>query len=235
MSEVLSTTSNRVTALERLTTEIPGAKCFEDGSSIEAQARAVLNYVLKVDNLMLVRTADCVARDCTTCPNCSVQTPSTRSPYCGSWCRESAAFVRQVRTGLIDGMIFDADRQVALGQVLWHLLGGGRPLRLSLVPDRTKLQVISKAEGRCLGCGDEATTVDHIGSGCNRSINLRPVCAACTSDRQFGDKRLVESLEFRMHCESIGFRIANRTPVRCCDDVDTWDWRQYLKERGAML
>jgi hypothetical protein len=65
----------------------------------------------------------------------------------------------------VDGSAFDPARQVGLGQALWHLQGGGYPLRQRLVPPKVLAKVIERDGGRCAECGEPATEVDHVGSG----------------------------------------------------------------------
>jgi hypothetical protein len=100
-----------------------------------------------------------------TCPNCGGAATSPRSPYCGPACRDTASFVRQFRHAVADGSIFDSERQIALGQALWRLQGGGFPHRQSLVPARIVAKVIERDGGVCSLCGAPATEIDHTGSG----------------------------------------------------------------------
>ena len=65
----------------------------------------------------------------------------------------------------MEGTIVDEDRQIALGEKLWHVLGGGYPRRQSLILPKSLEKVIRRAQGHCESCGAVATTVDHIGSG----------------------------------------------------------------------
>ncbi len=99
------------------------------------------------------------------CPNCDQPVLTTRSPYCSDPCREMAAFIRQMRHALDTGSIENPDRQVALGQKLWHLLGGGYPLRESLIPNSVIKKVFQRESGKCQACGAPATRIDHTGSG----------------------------------------------------------------------
>jgi hypothetical protein len=66
---------------------------------------------------------------------------------------------------LATGALSDLDRQVAMGQKLWHLLGGGYPLRVSLVGQKDLDKFLLKSGGLCAECGNPATTYDHLGSG----------------------------------------------------------------------
>ncbi|MCW5943525.1 MAG: HNH endonuclease [Fimbriimonadaceae bacterium] len=202
-----------------------------EGATIEEQARAVLAGLLAAIPDGPYPSA--VLIDPRTCPNCDAPVESLRSPYCGEGCRETAAFVRHVRAGLAEGSLEDPDRQVALGQILWYLLGGGRPLRLRLVPDRAIARVIAREGGLCQECGEAATTVDHIATGCNRPINLRAVCARCTRTRPFGDPGLVADPCFGRRLGEFAVRVGAPGPLRCCDDAANWDWRQYLQVRKA--
>jgi hypothetical protein len=213
---------DRSSVLERLRGDLTAL----GGEDIDAQARRVLQYVLN-ESLAVEVVADPSA-----CPNCGATCGSTRSPYCGEHCREMAGFVRQFRTGLIEGWIFDPEKQVALGQVLWHLLGGGRPLRREIAPAKARERALTREEGRCQVCGVAATTVDHVGSGCNRPSNLRAVCDACCEDRAFGDPKVTEREEFRRTVEELAGRIGSLQSLRVCDDAETWDWREFLRARA---
>ncbi|MCO5297517.1 MAG: hypothetical protein M9921_11730 [Fimbriimonadaceae bacterium] len=99
------------------------------------------------------------------CPNCGSRCSSTRSPYCSAHCRAEAAFVRQFRAARDQGTLADPERQAHLGQALWHLLGGGYPHRVTLIPPSAQRQVLKREEGKCQECGAPATTFDHVGSG----------------------------------------------------------------------
>lgn len=99
------------------------------------------------------------------CANCGAETPNLRSPYCSDHCKETAAFVRQMRHALDCDLDSNRLRQIALGQKLWHLLGGGYPIRESLVSERVIAKVIEREHGKCQACGSPATRIDHTGSG----------------------------------------------------------------------
>jgi len=203
-----------------------------DPDDIEEQARAVLRLVL--DPTSAHAGSALPANPCA-CPNCDDAASSTRTPYCSEACREAAAFVRQVRAGLMDGAILEQQRQLAFGQVLWYLLGGGRPLRVHLIPERARLQVKSRAGDRCQLCGAPASTVDHIRTGCNRTINLRAVCDACNRSKPFGDVTVLKQPTAASTLSELSARIGSEFPLRCCDDAATWDWRAFLDERLAAL
>ncbi len=173
-----------------------------------------------------------VATDAGLCPNCDAPTAADRSPYCGEFCRDQAALVRQIRAG-VPSSLLDPERQIAVGQSLWHLLGGGYPLRQSLVPERARLLVISKNGGLCEACGRSATQIDHRRTACNRPINLRPVCEACNQDRPFGDPDVMTRPEFAQVLKVLATRIGADQPLRVCDDAESWDWRAYLRERNG--
>lgn len=130
-------------------------------AKVDEQARAVLRYVLELD----YPTTKAVHPDPTTCPNCDRPATSTRTPYCSDRCKEMSAFIRQFRGSMASGVISDPERQVAMGQKLWHLAGGGYPLRLTLAPASALRQVDRRTEGKCEICGNPAATYDHLGSG----------------------------------------------------------------------
>ncbi len=215
-------------AVEQLADDLPSEVAFGSESSIEDQARAVLSLLVdRIKKVSLV--TDRKDADPSTCPNCGIEVASTRSPYCGEPCREMASFVRQFRTGLAAGWILDREKQIALGQNLWHVLGGGRPLRQSLILGKPRQKVIGRDGGKCQVCGAVATTVDHVRTGCNRPINLRAVCDACCTARPFGECQILDKAQAKF--DEIAQRIASAKPVRACDDAETWDWRAYLKTR----
>ena len=220
-----------VDAFRRLQSSLP-----EIGSGdIADNARASLRYIVEPIAADAVAISQAQDIDPLTCPNCGCPIELTRSPYCSVLCKESSAFVRQFRAGIVDGTVFDHERQIAFGQNLWFLLGGGRPLRQFLIPPKTRLQVFERSDYKCTLCGAEATEIDHIGTGCNRSINLRAVCEACCRAKPFGDLRVTDTAEFIERREEFAARIGGDAPIKCCDDAASWDWRSYVDQRVALL
>lgn len=134
---------------------------LSQSSEIEEQTRGVLKLLTRNP---LAQVAHPLSGP-DACPNCGRPCGDLRSPYCGTACREMAAFIRQFRSALATKALDDPDKQAALGQKLWHLLGGGFPRRMPLIPDRVIRQVIAREAGRCQECGASAVTVDHPGSG----------------------------------------------------------------------
>jgi hypothetical protein len=98
------------------------------------------------------------------CPNCGGVAPSNRTPYCSDCCKSVSAFVRQFRVALAAGGPND-ERLMMFGQTFWFLIGGGRPLRVSITPNSAVKQVFKRTEGKCEECGAPATTIDNVGSG----------------------------------------------------------------------
>jgi hypothetical protein len=147
--------------LQRLLDQLPRTGTSEDP---DEQIRAVLWPI--VDRaLRLDPTSSQIAPDSATCPNCGGPAASERSPYCSSQCRETAGFVRQFRAAMDSGQAFNLERQIALGQALWSLQGGGYPRRQMMIPRRVIDKVIARDQGVCSVCGGPATEVDHTGSG----------------------------------------------------------------------
>lgn len=192
-------------------------------------ARAVLRIVLEAT--FVAPDVEPVPPNPNLCPNCDMPVDSIRSPYCGDLCRDQAALVRQIRAGL-DGALSDEERQIAVGQSLWHHLGGGYPLRTGLMTEKAIQAVIRRDKEACQECGQPATTVDHLRTGCNRPINLRAVCESCNQDRPFGDPDIVASEIYQTRLTELAARIGAEKPVRCCDDAATWDWRAYVRLRS---
>lgn len=210
-------------ALEKLLASLPAGECPDIGD----QARAVLRFPLEL--ALLIEEVDPVEANPENCPNCDRAVGSTRSPYCSTECREISGFVRQFRATLHTDAIFEKDKQIAFGQIFWRLLGGGLPFRNSLIEPKASKRLFDKYEGRCAECGVPATTVDHIGSHCNRTSNLRPVCERCATTRPFGDERVLSSSGGLLN--DIAQRIGNERPIRGCDDAAAWDWRAYVSGR----
>jgi hypothetical protein len=198
---------------------------------IEDQARAMLTLVLIKPNTPPQNPVK--TENPTTCPNCGVPDNGTRTPYCSTECRDEAAFVRQLRHGLQLGTILDRERQIGMAQEFWHMLGGGYPLRVTLIPPNAIAKVIARDGGTCPECSEPATTVDHLKTACNRPINLRAVCETCTRDIPFGSKKVLGKSEIHQKIQRLAQRIHSPTPILACDNADTWDWRHYLKKRKA--
>jgi hypothetical protein len=192
-------------------------------------ARATLRLVLEppIADLPPIKPNPAV------CPNCGQPASSTRSPYCGTDCRELAGFVRSFRSGLRDGTLSDPDKQIALGQVLWRILGGGLPFRNSLISEKDLARLYKKTDGRCEECGAPASTVDHRGSHCNRTTNLRPMCDACAITKPFGSESVLNKPSAQGLLTEMAARIASEEPLRPCDDAETWDWRAYVAARRS--
>lgn len=150
--------------LDRLAAMLPPLSVLDEEGDMDTRTRAVLG-------LMLERAArgfsdvSIVPEDPSTCPNCSAPVPSTRSPYCGEWCREVSGFIRQFRQGVTTGSVADPERQAALGQKLWRMLGGGLPRRLALIPTRAWERELEKRGRTCESCGAPAVTLDNMGGG----------------------------------------------------------------------
>ncbi|CAN5486558.1 hypothetical protein BH11ARM1_BH11ARM1_00860 [soil metagenome] len=170
--------------------------------------------------------------DVMTCPNCGVAAGSDRSPYCGTRCREIAAFVRQFRAAQADGSFENLERRAALGQVLWFLLGGGYPRRIGLLTPKIIASVLARHGGKCELCDSAAVEIDHIATACNRPINLRAVCWQCHKTRAFGDADVLSQIEL---IDELKTRTSAIEPIRCCDDSSTWDWRAYVNKRKSLM
>lgn len=165
MRAMLRDSNVMTVACQRLSSSLPSLMQLSGAKDADEQARVVLHLVLdRIPFNEELEETEPVNSDPMTCPNCGHEAASTLSPYCCEACREEAAFVRQFRSGLASGSALDPIRQAALGQSLWHVLGGGYPRRKDLVPQRTVEKVIQR-DLCCTVCGQPATTIDHTGSG----------------------------------------------------------------------
>lgn len=214
-----------VAVLERLRRELPPFGAPDDpDEAIRSALRPLVERARVTENVPL-------PEDPLTCPNCGSPTSSERSPYCGTKCREMAAFIRQFRACMMDGSVFDIERQKGLGQALWSVQGGGFPRRQLMIEPKIVAKVIAKQGGVCAQCGAPATEVDHVGSACNRTSNLRAVCANCNRAKGFGDANYGFSEAYKECARRVGSYI----PLHPCDDPAGWDWRAYLARRKAAL
>lgn len=214
--------------LKRLHHELPR---FGPENDPDTQIRAVLRPV--VERMSPNIPTDPVPSDPQTCPNCGQPAASAKTPYCSDQCRAHAAFVRQFRSSLKDGSILEPQRQMGLGQALWSLQGGGFPRRQMMIEPKIVAKVIEKQGGKCQICGKPATEVYHVGSACNRTSNLRAVCAECNPGKGFGEADYQPSKQVQALYDDYAARIAAEPAVRICDDAEIWDWRAYLKARVA--
>ena len=210
--------------MTQLKAELPP---FGDASlSFEDQARSVLHILLEESEAFLR-----LGEDPRCCPNCDVTAESLSSPYCSEKCRSQASFVRQFRAALATASILTPDKQVVFGERLWWLLGGGLPLRESRILESGKRQVVKRCGGKCEFCGAPMTDIQNFGSGCNRPLHLRAVCANCSRTKPFGDLAFSQSPEVVMVLTDLSQRINAATPIRPCDDPEAWDWRAFLAQR----
>src|SRR5262249_55877928 len=117
------------------------------------------------------------------------------------------------------------------GERLWWLLGGGLPLRESRILESGKRQVIKRCGGKCEFCGEPMTAIENVGSGCNRPLHLRAVCAACSKTKPFGDLEFIQRLEIVSTLDGLRERINTKVALRICDDAEFWDWRAFMAAR----
>ena len=146
--------------LRRLTDQI--SRIAEPEESLELRARRVLQLIAESPSQPIAQPS---VYGPELCPNCGTATASRTSPYCSAGCKDKAAFVRQFRAALSTEAVFEPEKQLALGQKLWALLGGGLPYRESLIPNSALKQVRKRSEGRCEICGEPAERIENFGSG----------------------------------------------------------------------
>lgn len=143
--------------------DLPSFEHVSSLPTLEEQARSVIEWIGR--RALTLEYSTKVLPDSLTCPNCGTRFCAPRSPYCSEACKDQAAFVRQFRAGIDTRTMDEPDRQVALGQKLWRILGGGLPLRVSLIPDKAFAKLLARNGGKCEHCGLPAKHVDHIGTG----------------------------------------------------------------------
>lgn len=204
------------------------------GDDQDHRARATFRWFLE-HVLESPSSSTLISPDPMTCPNCGAAWTDKKSPYCSQACREESSFVRQLRRLLQTDQVFELEKQATQGQILWHLLGGGYPRRNAMVLPRAKEKLFAREEGRCQSCGAVAVTFDHIGSACNRPINLKVMCDDCAETKEFGDTRIVGKPEIQERLRHLADRIASPVAMRPSDDPESWDWRAFIKPRGLGL
>lgn len=201
-------------------------------ASIEDQVRSVLHLLVPYADDSSARA---LHGDASQCPNCDGPIENLSSPYCSETCRNQAAFIRQFRGAVASGIILNPEKQVAFGERLWWLLGGGLPMRESRIPESAKRQVIKRCSGLCEFCGAPMTTIENFGSGCNRPLHLRAVCSDCSKTKQYGDLEFGHSPKVVHLLHDFSLRINAPLPLRSCDDPDNWDWREYVARRRNFM
>jgi hypothetical protein len=218
-------------ALTKLMGDLPPPSEVSIGDHTDRQARAALALIVKaaIDQR---HEREPEPDDPGACPNCGKRMAGETSPYCSEVCRSQAAFVRQFRRNLQEESVFDHERQAAMGQVMWHILGGGYPRRNKMVPESAKRKLLAMA---CANCGASATTFDHKGSACNRTSNLQPMCALCSVTQEFGDAEFLARPAVQMLLSDLAARIASPTPLKLCDDPDQWNWRTFISNRKSAV
>jgi hypothetical protein len=97
---------------------------------------------------------------------------------------------------------------------------------------RARERLFERGGGKCERCGAVATTFDHIGSACNRPINLRLMCDVCAETREFGDPRVLDAPASAARLDRLARRIAAPVALFESDDADAWDWRAFLSRRS---
>lgn len=154
---------NRNATFAELLEGLPRVGASEDP---DIQLRAVLRPIVEraVDE-WLGKAVETIPADPGTCPNCGQPAPSLKTPYDCDLCKDQAAFIRQFRKAINDGLILDPERQMGMGQALWSMQGGGYPRRQTMVPAKVLAKVIERDGGVCQVCGAPATEIDHTGSG----------------------------------------------------------------------
>ncbi|MFM9872409.1 MAG: hypothetical protein ACKVQS_02960 [Fimbriimonadaceae bacterium] len=201
----------------------------DDTISIEDQARSVLHLLCEPTNPKAPKPKN----DPNLCPNCDQPVSKPTSPYCSETCRNQAAFVRQLRAAIATQTILNPEKQTVFGERLWWLLGGGLPIRESRITESGKRQVIKRCGGKCEFCNAPMTTIENFGSGCNRPLHLRAVCAKCSRTKPFNDPNFSQSNPVLTLLNDLRQRVNAPTPLRPCDDPDKWDWRAFIVQRRS--
>ncbi len=214
-------------SINQLKTSLP-AIC-DANLSLEDQARSALHLLF--DSKTEFKPPATPSESFQLCPNCGTPSESLSSPYCSEICRDQAAFVRQFRNAIATDSILTSEKQTVFGERLWWLLGGGLPIREARIPESAKRQVIKRCASKCEFCAAPMVTIENFGSGCNRPLHLRAVCANCSKTKPFGDPAFSQSPLLK----DLSQRINAPTALRSCDDPQNWDWRAFLAERRSSV
>ncbi len=173
------------------------------------------------------------------CVNCaSVIKEGTRArAYCSELCGQEADWVRYARRCHADGRDQQPDVRQALRIRLALVLGGGYPKLIRQLPEATRLAVYERDEGRCCGCGQPGTEIDHRSGNSSDMLNLQLLCDSCHNKKTVASfvKITKDSHpEAWKKRQALVDRAMARVPLRLCD-ADEWNTihRELLRRRRS--
>jgi 5-methylcytosine-specific restriction endonuclease McrA len=171
------------------------------------------------------------------CLNCDAALEKAKL-FCSDRCSDEAKLVRYVRRCREDGRDEKPDVREAIHIRVAHILAGGYPERERELSKSTRLQVVTRAGGRCQQCGEPGTQVDHISGSSNDPKNLQLLCRKCHSAKT---KSAMVPLspdddDFIEYVDKIVLltgRFDAPKPTRICDDHERWPtaWKAVLLQR----
>jgi hypothetical protein len=173
------------------------------------------------------------------CASCSAACPG-RGPFCGSYCKALAEFVRLCRRWLREPAK-QADPQYPYAlQVRLAFLHSAR-IGHGQVYDKQarhlthvqKAAIRERDSGLCVKCGKPGAEIDHINGSSDDPSNLQFLCLDChhaktrqamTAITDPADRAAIAAL----HAE-LAHRINSPAPCRACDNEQTWAnaWRSW--------
>lgn len=153
--------------------------------------------------------------------------------FCSPLCVQTAKTIRYGRAVYADGRIELPDVAEALRIKLASVLGGGYPEAERRVSSARRAAVFTRDGGICQLCHDApATQVDHLDGSSDDLENLRGVCDSCHRGRTLASVRAATPAEVLIGI-GIRARIDAASPLRACDDHETWagTWRSLQRDR----
>jgi len=173
------------------------------------------------------------------CANCDAACLG-RGPFCGSYCKAFAEFVRLCRR-----WVRDADKQadpnypyalqVRLAFLHTACLGHGTVYdeRARHLTAAQKAAIRHRDRGLCVQCGKPGFEIDHIDGPSDDPSNLQLLCLDChhaktrqsiTTITNPADRSAIRT----MHAE-LARRVDSDVPIRACDYEQTWSkaWRSW--------
>lgn len=173
------------------------------------------------------------------CASCDAPCPG-RGPFCSSYCKAFAEFVRLCRRWLREpGRQADPDYpyvlQVRLAFLHTAYLGHGQVYDEAaryLTPEQ-KAAIRERDHGLCVQCGKPGAEIDHVSGSSDDPLNLQLLCIDChhaktrqamTAITDRADRAALRT----MHAE-LAERIDSPRPIRACDNEQTWGkaWRSW--------
>lgn len=132
-----------------------------------------------------------------------------------------------------DGRIRNPDVQLAIQtRNAFLLVGGYRALGRS-ISEPSRVEIITRAAGRCRQCGKPGDEIDHISGNSNELENLQLLCADCHHAKTADSMRPASREQDRLLRDLVSTRVKPKEPRLLADDERRWskEWQGLRKAR----